>query len=198
MRRIFVGHTDFLGVRKLTIYQPTKEEAKMKRIFPCCLLIGVLFLAASTVAEAGQNGCTIQGSWMGIQGSVMLANYDGQSVFSGTANVELPKFDPTLGGAFPTAVKNTSARGMWERTGGNTFAFTEIGYGLDATGNVLWIAKNSGLKTLTEDCNLMTVEGTFAVFSPEANPFEDAPLLCRQARPIYLYRMRVDPPCSFD
>ena len=171
----------------------------MKSIFPYCLLIGVVLLAASAVAATGPNsGCTIQGSWMGIGGNVMLANYDGQSGFSGTANVELPKFDPTLGGAFPNAVKNTSARGMWERTGGNTFAYTEIGYGLDATGNVLWIAKNSGIKTLTDDCNLMTVEGTFAVFSPEANPFEDAPLLCRQARPMNLYRMRVDPPCSFE
>lgn len=169
----------------------------MKRIFLPCLLIGIMLVAASAVAESEpKKGCSLQGSWMGSN-IKLLTTYNGLSASSGTIIEELPGFDATFGGRFPAAVTLTSLRGVWERTGGNTFVYTQVGYALDAAGNIVWIGKNSGNKTLTEDCNLMTIKSTLEVFSPDDNPFEDAPLFWVPVEPpIELNRMRVDPPAS--
>ncbi len=168
----------------------------MNRVLPYCLFIGVVLFAASALAEdMPKNGCSLQGSWMNNE---ILATYNGLSVSSGNIIEETPVLNPTLFGTFPTAVKVSSWRGMWTRTGGNTFAYTQIGYGFDAEGNLLWIGKNSGNKTLTEDCNLMTVESTLEVFLPGVNPFEGAPYFKVPLGIVYLHRMRVDPPATFD
>ena len=47
----------------------------------------------------------------------------------------------------------TSLRGAWERTGGNTFDYTFLGYAYDESGIPIYTAKVIGDITLNEDCN---------------------------------------------
>ena len=175
----------------------------MKRLFPAFMII-ILFMAASTVAFAGGNkGCKIQGSWIGFDNSdsYWIATYHGRSASSGTSDLEFPLFDPTLGGLFPETGKVSGARGVWERTGGNTFAYTLILFGIDDSTNVSWILKNSGNKTLTEDCNLMSIQSSIEVFLPGVDPFEGDPIFCipPPTEPSsWEVRMRVDPPCTLE
>ena len=173
----------------------------MKRTFYCCLLIGVVFLAASALAaEQPKAGCSVQGSWMSadVNGFQSLLTDIGESGSSGTQAVELfgAFADPTLGGQFQGGVKISTLRGVWERTGGNTFAYTQIWYSLDAAENILWIGKNSGTKTLSEDCNLMEVDSTLEFFSPTENPFGGTPFFVEELDTLNYHRMRVDPPAT--
>jgi hypothetical protein len=127
-----------------------------------------------------------------------MSTADGQSANFGTIKLELPAFDMTLFGNFPTAKKKPlTLRGVWKRTGGNTFAYTLIGFAIDENGRTVWIGKNSGYDTLTEHCNKLTVVSTLEIFLPDQDPFADQPYL---AIPIPVHtaqRMRVDPPASF-
>jgi len=167
---------------------------------PCCALLTGFFIALLSVSlVSAKSGCRLEGSWLGFgaDGSRWLATYHGESANAGTNDLEF-FFEPTLGGLFPGAVSISSARGVWVRTGGNTFAYTLITFGLDAGGNVAWIIKNSGNKTLTDNCNLMTIEGTLEVFLPEVDPFEGEPLFCVPGAGSEEVRMRVDPPCNVD
>lgn len=172
-----------------------------KKLLIISLCISVLFVFSAPIVSASgmRMGCSLKGSWVGIGGSVFIVSYAGQSESSGT-NVELaPTVDPKLGPFFPDAVEFTSLRGVWERTGSNTFAYTQIAYGLDADRNVLYIAKDSGNKTLSEDCNMMTVEHTLEIFVPGDNPFdpETEPIYCFADLPqSFAYRMKVNPMCS--
>ncbi len=174
----------------------------MKRVLPFCLLIGVVFLAASALAaDMPKGGCTLQGSWMSTDVNFQSLGTDmGESASSGTMIVELfgANADPTLGGMFQNGVKISTLRGVWERTGGNTFAYTQVWYGLDAGENILWIGKNSGTETLSEDCNLLKVDSTFEIFYPEVNPFGGTPFFAEPLPTIYYHRMRVDPPATIN
>jgi hypothetical protein len=88
---------------------------------------------------------------------------------------------------------------MWERTGGNTFMYTLILFGVDGSGSLTWVLKNSGNKTLTEDCNLMSIQSSIEIFLPGVDPFEGDPVICipPPTEPSsWEVRMRVDPPCS--
>ena len=105
-----------------------------------------------------------------------------------------PALDPTLFGAFPTAVKTTSLRGEWKRTGGNTFAYTLIVLALDDTNQTVGLAKFTGGKVLEEDCTRMVVTVQMEVYEPFMNPFEEDPLGVFDLGFLYAYPMRVDPP----
>jgi len=168
----------------------------MKKLISYFMAIGLVLLMASGVAIAGEGkGCNLQGAWAAIaDGSVVIATYTGQSNNSGTINEEIPATDPTFGGLFPYVTKSSNLKGMWERTGGNTFVYTQIAVAVDALGNVQYVAKNSGNKTLSNDCNMQTVESSIEFFvPPNINPFEDEAWLTLPLDPIYAYRMRIDP-----
>ena len=169
----------------------------MKRLLSSLVWICIVFLATSQVVAG--SGCKLEGSWMGFGagGGRWLATYHSRSASTGTNDLEF-FYDPTLSGLFPDAVSISSGRGVWERTGGNTFSYTMITFGLDANGGVNWILKNNGTKTLSEDCNLMTIEGTLEVFLPDVDPFEGNPLFCIPGEGSWEERMRVDPPCCVD
>jgi hypothetical protein len=172
------------------------EEVKMKRCLLFYILAAIFFWGITTVAIAGQGkGCSLQGAWAAISdGSVVIATYTGQSNNYGTINEEIPATDPTFGGIFPYVTKSSNLKGMWERTGGNTFVYTQIAVAVDAVGNVQYVAKNSGKKTLSDGCNMQTVESSIEFFvPPNINPFEDEAWLTLPLDPIYAYRMRIDP-----
>lgn len=167
----------------------------MNKFLSYFMTISLAFLMASGVAVANEGkGCNLQGAWAGIMDqNVVVVTYVGQSYNSGIINEEIPAFDVTFGGMFPVA-KASNLKGMWKRTGGNSFVYTQIAVAVDELGNVLYVAKNSGNKTLSDDCNKMTVESSLEIFvPPDDNPFEDEAWMILPLDPIYAYRMRIDP-----
>jgi hypothetical protein len=153
--------------------------------------------AATAFAEKPQ-GCKVLGSWMGYD-NVGDANWIsmvmGQSSSKGTYILEAPGFDATLGGLYQDAVMGGTLRGVWKRTGPNTFAVTLIGLAVDSGGNTLYISKLSATDTfLAEDCNSMWIEGTLELFLPNQNPFDEEPFIGPfPLDPHWGYRMSVDP-----
>ena len=160
-------------------------------IFSCLLI-----LAASPSAFAGKSSCSLLGSWVGYDelGAGALVTYDGKSESYGASDGDFPALDPTLYGAFPTAVKTTSLRGEWKRTGGNTFDYTLIVLALDDTNQTVGLAKFTGGKVLEENCTRMTASVHMELYLPTMDPFGDAPLYVDDLDELYAYRMRVDPP----
>lgn len=162
-----------------------------------CLVIAIVLSAALAVpAAAADGGCRLQGTWMGVEGGELLVTYNGQSAF-GTISEELAGADMSIfEGACgtPDALKLSSLKGLWERTGGYTFVYTQVGYVVDEAANsVTCIVKNSGEKTLSDGCNFMTVDSTLELFYAGENPFEDDPFFAMPLDPIYAYRMRIVP-----
>ena len=173
-----------------------------KLLLTCVTVVAVLALTTPDVSFAGPKGCKLQSSWLGFfpdePENRWMSTADGQSANFGTIKLELPAFDMTLDGLFDTAKKKPlTLRGVWKRISGNTFAYTLIGFAIDENGHTVWIGKNSGYDTLTEDCNKLTVVSTLEVFYPDQDPFADAAILAVPIDVHTAYRMRVDPPFPF-
>ncbi len=84
----------------------------------------------------------------------------------GTNLFEYPNFDATLGGTFSEAVRIGSMRGNWERTGGNTFDYTFMGFAYDMFNMPVYIAKISGEVELIENCRYQKTTAIMAIFLP--------------------------------
>jgi hypothetical protein len=167
----------------------------MKRIFTITGVMLLLMGSATAFAENSQ-GCNLQGSWMayGTSGSAeAMSMVQGQSSSHGTYVINVPGFDTTLLATFPDAVMGATLRGVWTRTGGNTFADTLIGLVVDSEGNTLYIAKLNATNDLAEDCNSMWIESTLELFLPAANPFLDVPFMVLDLPGHDAYRISVDP-----
>lgn len=158
----------------------------------------VLLLMAPIPATAGNGqGCKLNGSWIGFNetGAWWMASPTGQNASHGITVLDVPGFDFTLEGAFP--VENSSQlRGVWERTGGNTFAYTVIGFAVDSNGEALYISKLTGTETILQGCDVMFLEHTtLQIYAPDADPFSDDPILEPKYFPDhYGFRMHVDLP----
>jgi len=138
----------------------------MKKKLLTGLALGML-MAASTLAAARQDdgGCNPQGSWMSIYEEGIpswVGSVNGQSSSSGTDELEAPSFIFYPG--LPAAVGMTHMRGPWNRTGGNTFDYTMIGYAYGAGGIPSYVTRMNGTKTLSEDCNFMEVTVAINLF----------------------------------
>ncbi|NIO43422.1 MAG: hypothetical protein GTO41_26670, partial [Burkholderiales bacterium] len=89
-------------------------------------------LAISGVASADglQKGCSIHGTWYGVNNfddkelTGWAVTASGESERHGINVLEYPTFDATFGGLFATAHDGSANRGVWERTGGNTFTYS--------------------------------------------------------------------------
>ena len=148
-------------------------------------LLGILLLGLTlpAVASAGwfNWGCRYQGTWFGVVTennpellSGWVVTIEGKSRWYGTNNVEftavsldprlpIPNTDP-VEYLYPTAVRGTTNRGNWMRTGYNTFAYTMTGFGLDANGLPLYVATGNGKVTLSDDCNRAVITAEAKVF----------------------------------
>lgn len=167
----------------------------------------ILILAVPALASEGpKDGCKLLGSWLGYSTATgdawWMSTISGQNASAGTVVLEVPGFDVTFPVGdppiqiFPNAVKMTDLKGTWERTGGNTFAYTVLGIVVDENGVTQYIAKLSGTETVFEGCDTMFLEHTtLQLFLPAANPFADDPLIGPVPFPDhYGYRMKVDLP----
>ena len=172
----------------------------MKKSLLSLTLVGIALLGLTlpAIASAGwfNWGCRYQGTWFGVAFeddpsllSGWVVTVEGKSFFYGTNNVEFtavaldPRLpDPYNPGEFfyNDAVKVTTNRGNWIRTGYNTFAYTMTGFGLDAFGVPLYVATANGTITLSDDCNraVITADALFydvvhegVVFPLMPNPF---------------------------
>lgn len=172
----------------------------LKGIFAAVLMLG---LAMPGVTYAGDNakGCSLQGTWFGVVSpddarlTGWMVTVAGQSSNGGTNNLEYPSYDITLGGAFPAAVRMSTLRGAWQRTGGNTFAYTMTGIAVDANNLPVWFGKLTGNTTLSGDCAIETITGQLDVFVPgvtgyespfDGTPVVTAPLPTHYGRRVYL------------
>lgn len=174
------------------------------------MFIGLVAFPAQGLAGEDQT-CSYIGSWYGfntvetpegeiIEGDTLewTINVQGPSQTSGTNNLESLLFDLTIGGTFPTAVRSTSLKGVWEKIGSKTFAMTMIGYAVDEDGAPVWIGKMSGTATLVDDCHKEYLDLTMEIFLPGQDPFADEALFGFALPNHYGYRMRVDPPFPVD
>ena len=182
-------------------------------------LVGILLLGftipGTALAGDGGKGCSNLGTWFGVAPTypppppgtpldppsewpvMYLAGYSvtvaGKSNNEGTNLFEYPNFDATLGGNFP-AERIGSMRGNWKRTGGNTFDYTFMGFGYNADGTAVYIAKVSGQVELILDCQYQKTTSVMEVFMPYMNPFHDTPVAVIWLGEFYGYRAKVVPP----
>ena len=164
------------------------------------LIVSVLALAVATSGSAADQGnaqgCSPLGSWFGFDATnraSWMSTFHGQTASSGTYVLDVPGIDASQ--FFGSAVRASTFRGTWQRTGGNTIAFTVISFALDAGGQTVGIAKLSGNDTMMENCNTLFITNTLELYAPDVDPFQS------QGYPIQLpdhygYRMRVDPPAN--
>ena len=150
-------------------------------------LLGILLLGFTipgvAVAGGGDKGCSIQGTWFGVVGPLPSGDFStqltgwlltvaGKSNNEGTNNLEFPNFDATLDGMVPNAVGISNLRGVWKRTGGNTFDYMFMGYAVDADNSPLYIAKISGHVTLFNDCQNEHITAHMELYLPDVSPFD--------------------------
>jgi len=164
-------------------------------------LVGAMVsVAASADVDSGK-GCQLQGTWFGVDSpetkhlTGWTVSVAGQSSNRGTNILEYPTFDPTLGQVLP-ATRVSALRGAWERTGGNTYAYTMTGIAVNDNQEAIWIGKLSGNIVLSADCNSETITAKLEVFLPAygETPFDGAPVYVPviQLPTHYGYRAYVD------
>ncbi len=115
----------------------------MKQLTLVAIAILLPFATARPVDPGTEQGCTPSGTWVGtLEGTpIMTITYGHESAQSGTLVIDLPSFDPALGNPqqFVGVKASSGARGMWRKTGGNTWYFKALIIGsLPGVGPVYW------------------------------------------------------------
>lgn len=170
-----------------------------------CLVVPTLALA-SGAPQGGPSArfCKFPGTWFGVTSPTDLTltgwvvTVVGESPFAGTNNLEYPVFDPRIPvldpktGAFlyyvyPDANRVSTLRGIWERTGLNTFAYSFMGWGLQGL-NPLYIVKVNGTIELSYDCRTEKITGAMSVYGPTVSPIKGEPLFTTPLPEHYGYR----------
>ncbi len=175
------------------------------------VLLGILLLVISipgiALAGGAEKGCSNLGTWFGVfgPGDTRLAGFfgtvTGKSEQMGTNNLEFPAFDPKLTvfglnemEPYKDAVRLTSLRGDWKRTGGNTFDYTFMGFALDASNMPVYIAKVSGQVILEEDCQYQKITAVMKTYWPYQSPFDGPAFHTLPMGEFYAYRADVELP----
>lgn len=165
------------------------------------VLTSVLALGAGTPASAADHGnaegCSPLGSWIGFDTAgtaYWTASFYGQTASSGVEVLDIPGLDPSW--LIPSAVRVSTFRGTWQRTGGNTIAASLISLALGSAGQTVAIVKFRVVDTLMENCSTLVINNTAELFLPDANPFQSDPYAVIPLPEHYGYRMRVDLPSN--
>lgn len=170
------------------------------------VLAGILMLGlaipgvalADNDGDSYRKGCSILGTWFGIESlddrsfNGWVVTVTGKSENRGTNNLEYPTFDPTLGDAVPNAVRLSSFRGTWERTGGRTFAYNFTGFAVDVANEPVYIMKVHGDVTIQPGCQFEHITATSELYWPWVNPFEGDWFQQDVLEPEWGYRAFID------
>jgi len=137
-------------------------------------LCAILIFALSVPAAAQSPelaGCRLQGSWVaeldvppGPPGRFFTQYAAGANATTGPLTLEWIEFDPTLGGAFASAVRATQGVGEW-RLHGQSYDYVWVAYGLDIVGNTLYTLRSSGTGTF-QGCGTIVFDWVLDVEVP--------------------------------
>jgi hypothetical protein len=156
------------------------------------ICIATLVLIPFTVAFAadGEQGCSPSGTWVGtLEGTpVMTITYGHESAQAGTLIIDLPSFDPTFGGMFSGVRGSSAARGIWKKTGGNTWFYMALIIGAVPNGPTVYVAKISGPVTASQNCGSILIKTTLEVFHPSGEPWFSMPLEDHGGYPMVIAR----------
>jgi hypothetical protein len=173
------------------------------------LALGLAFSGAATAGN-GDKGCSILGTWYGVNNledkipSGWVATALGKSENHGVNVLEFPTYDATFGGIYPV-LYHSANRGVWRRTGGNTFEYSFMSLlAGDIPGTTereaLYYLRVSGDIVITNDCMseeitavmdffpVRTINGDYTNLSP----FKDAPAWSMVLDTHYSYRYTLD------
>jgi hypothetical protein len=123
----------------------------------------------------GDNGCQYIGSWFGYDADEnvsWISQAVGPNNSSGTLLLELPGFDMTFGGLFEAA-DASDLKGVWERTGGNTFRYATMSFATNLDGAAVYAARLTGDLEVIGECDVLHVTNTWLtiyILAPESDP----------------------------
>jgi hypothetical protein len=139
--------------------------------------------------------CDLRGSWYGTStwGSFMVTFNGG--IFKGTGDIVWVSGDPTMGGFYPDADWARHTRGVWVRTGPNTFDWTILSFGTNSAFEVLYILRGSGTKTLV-DCNTAEDLINVEILDPGMDPIDDDGLCIASGDVSISRRITLKEPCE--
>jgi hypothetical protein len=177
-----------------------KTKKKMT-VLAIVIVIAAILLVPNWQTDAAAfrgkgNWCDIRGTWYGASpyGSYMV-NYDGAHPFKGTIDLVWISGDPTLGGDFPDAVWTRHTRGVWVRTGPNTFDFTVLTFSTNSAYEVLYIFRSNGTNTLV-DCNTNESTANLEFLTPDMDPIDDDGLCIASGEVEIERRITLKEPCE--
>lgn len=169
-----------------------------------------LALPGLALAKDDQKGCSIIGTWFGVTDlddkipSGWVVTAIGKSENHGTNVLEFPTYDSTFGGIYPV-LHHSASRGIWRRTGGNTFEYSFMSLlvgDIPATTEreALYYLRVSGESTLSDDCMSEVITAVMDFFPVKTalgeytnlSPFVDAPAWSMVLEPHYGYRYTFD------
>ena len=130
--------------------------------------IVIVLMMGSEIGLAQSNNCGRVGTWFGRADSGitwMAIDLRGVSAAAGQVELDWVMIDPTLGGFFPTVVRATAGKGVWESVNQSKYRYTWVAYGLDAAGQQVFVARASGFAT-TAGCNQVNITYTLELFAP--------------------------------
>lgn len=158
------------------------------------VLLASFGAAGVATAEGHGRDCSPIGTWLQVNpGTHVLAGFlstiEGASNDGGTLTIENPGFSLTFYGLFPDAVKGSTDRGVWKRTGGKTVRYSVIGTAVDSSAAIVWTRKFSGIFTVLDDCKTAKISAVMAVYLATDNPFEGTPLFEFDFGDLYARRL---------
>src|SRR5512137_345297 len=154
------------------------QGGPMRRLV-CIAIVALLPFTTAVGKDTGdEQGCTPKGTWVGtLEGiPVMTITYGHESAQTGTLIIDLPSFDPTFGGQFAGVKGSSAARGIWKKTGGNTWFYTALIIGAVPNGPTIYVAKISGPVEAMDHCTSITISTMLEVFHPNGDPWFSMPL----------------------
>lgn len=144
------------------------------------LMLGSAVLAQEPEQERW-GWCRPDGSWIGSSptwGSSWLIEYQSVNRWEGSFTLRFVGGDPSAGGAFPVESQSIAV-GSWIRTGGRSFDYTMVYYGLAAGGQEpVVLIKLTGEVVIADDCQTLDVYNEwYSIYHPTQDPFgTDDPL----------------------
>jgi hypothetical protein len=172
----------FFGVRKRKILSIRRTIMNKRQVLRGGVVLAAIFavavFAGSGSVMAASEDCPVAGTWHGasaIGATWMAVASPGANATYGQVVLEWVRWDPTLRGYFPTAVRTTSAMGVWEKVDGKTIHVTFVAYGFDGNGAPLYTIRLIAVSTEV-DCDHRSMTYVMEIFLPQQDISKDSPI----------------------